>query len=38
MRAFLAALDRAGDLKSIAVPVNAEFEIAACLTEADPEF
>lgn len=35
MRAFLAALDRAGDLKSIAVPVNAEFEIAACLTEAD---
>lgn len=35
MRAFLAALDHAGDLKSVAAPVNAEFEIAACLAEAD---
>jgi 4-hydroxy-3-polyprenylbenzoate decarboxylase len=35
MRAFLAALDSTGELKSIATPVNAEFEIAACLAEAD---
>jgi 2,5-furandicarboxylate decarboxylase 1 len=35
MRAFLAALDNTGELKSIAAPVNAEFEIAACLAEAD---
>lgn len=35
MRAFLVALEAAGQLTSIAQPVNADFEIAACLTESD---
>jgi 2,5-furandicarboxylate decarboxylase 1 len=35
MRAFLTALDTAGEVASIAAPVNARFEIAACLAEAD---
>ena len=35
MRAFLASLGEAGDLKTIAEPVDLEFEIAACLAEAD---
>jgi 2,5-furandicarboxylate decarboxylase 1 len=35
MRAFIAALDAAGALTTIGQPVNAEFEIAACLAEAD---
>lgn len=35
MRAFLAALVEAGQLKSVAAPVNTKFEIAACLAEAD---
>jgi 2,5-furandicarboxylate decarboxylase 1 len=34
MRAFLAALDRAGELVTISQPVSREFEIAACLVEA----
>jgi 4-hydroxy-3-polyprenylbenzoate decarboxylase len=35
MRAFMAALDRAGELAPIAQPVSPEFEIAACLAQAD---
>jgi 4-hydroxy-3-polyprenylbenzoate decarboxylase len=35
MRAFLAALDQAGELATIAQPVRREFEIAACLAEVD---
>ncbi len=35
MRAFLASLGDAGDLKTIGAPVALEFEIAACLAEAD---
>lgn len=35
MRSFLASLDGAGELKAITVPVNAKFEVAACLAEAD---
>jgi len=35
MRAFIAALDAAGQVTSIAQPVSLEFEIAACLAEAD---
>jgi len=35
MRSFLAKLEQAGELKPIATPVSAEFEIAACLAEAD---
>jgi 2,5-furandicarboxylate decarboxylase 1 len=34
MRAFLAALDRAGELMTVSQPVSREFEIAACLAEA----
>lgn len=35
MRAFLAVLSEAGDLNTITEPVDLEFEIAACLAEAD---
>ena len=35
MRAFLSALADTGDLVTISQPVNLEFEIAACLAEAD---
>jgi 2,5-furandicarboxylate decarboxylase 1 len=35
MRAFIDALDRSGALRRITQPVNREFEIAACLVEAD---
>ena len=35
MRAFIDALDRSGALCRIPQPVNREFEIAACLVEAD---
>jgi 2,5-furandicarboxylate decarboxylase 1 len=35
MRAFIGALDRNGALLRIPKPVNREFEIAACLAEAD---
>jgi len=35
MRSFLAALDNVGEVTTIAAPVNAKFEIAACLAEAD---
>ena len=35
MRAFIDALDRSGALRRIPQPVNREFEIAACLVEAD---
>lgn len=35
MRSFLAALNKARELTAIAEPVSAEFEIAACLAEAD---
>jgi 2,5-furandicarboxylate decarboxylase 1 len=35
MRAFLAAVEAAGQVTTIAQPVNAEFEIAACLAESD---
>jgi len=35
MRAFLAALESAGQLASVAEPVNAEFELGACLALAD---
>ncbi|HEY3892048.1 MAG TPA: UbiD family decarboxylase [Bradyrhizobium sp.] len=34
MRAFLSALEDAGDLVTIAQPVHLDFEIAACLAEA----
>src|SRR6202034_253718 len=35
MRAFMAALDQAGKLATIGQPVSPEYEIAACLAEAD---
>ena len=35
MRAFLASLDDAGELTTITEPVDLEFEVAACLAEAD---
>src|SRR5271156_2500858 len=35
MRAFLAELDAVGQVASIREPVSADFEIAACLAEAD---
>ena len=35
MRAFLASLGAAGELKTVSEPVDLEFEIAACLAEAD---
>lgn len=35
MRAFLAALDRAGELLTITEPVSRDFELAACLAETD---
>jgi 2,5-furandicarboxylate decarboxylase 1 len=35
MRAFVDALDRGGELRRMPEPVNREFEIAACLVEAD---
>jgi len=35
MRAFIATLESAGQLASIREPVSADFEIAACLAEAD---
>ncbi len=35
MRAFLAALETAGQVTTIVQPVSAEFEIAACLAELD---
>ena len=35
MRAFLASLDSTGELMTITEPVDLEFEIAACLAEAD---
>jgi UbiD family decarboxylase len=35
LRAFLDALDRRGALRRIPHPVNRDFEIAACLAEAD---
>jgi 2,5-furandicarboxylate decarboxylase 1 len=35
MRAFIEALDRNGELRRIPNPINREFEIAACLVEAD---
>jgi len=35
MRAFLAALEDAGDLVTISQPVALDYEIAACLAEAD---
>jgi UbiD family decarboxylase len=35
MRAFIAALEAAGQVASIGEQVNADFEIAACLAEAD---
>jgi 2,5-furandicarboxylate decarboxylase 1 len=35
MRAFVAALDQAGGLAAIVEPVSTDFEIAACLAEAD---
>ncbi len=33
MRAFLARLDQGGELLTVGVPVEADFEIAACLAE-----
>jgi 2,5-furandicarboxylate decarboxylase 1 len=35
MRAYLAALEEAGDLVTIPQPVSLDYEIAACLAEAD---
>src|SRR5262245_38594043 len=35
MRAFVGALERAGELVSIAQPVGLDYELAACLGEAD---
>ena len=35
MRAFIATLEAAGQVASISEPVSADFEIAACLAEAD---
>src|ERR1019366_3466775 len=35
MRAFVAVLERAGQLTSIKQPVSVDFEISACLVEAD---
>ncbi len=35
LRAYLASLAAAGDLHTIAAPVEADFEIAACLAETD---
>jgi len=35
MRAFIDALDRVGALRHVPHPVNRDFEIAACLAEAD---
>ena len=35
MRAFLAVLEAAGQVTTIAQPVSADFEIAACLAEVD---
>ena len=35
MRAFIATLEAAGQVASISEPISADFEIAACLAEAD---
>jgi len=35
MRAFVGALEQAGELASIAQPVALDYELAACLAEAD---
>lgn len=35
MRAFLSDLDKAGQLVSISQPVNLDFDVAACLAQAD---
>jgi 2,5-furandicarboxylate decarboxylase 1 len=35
MRAFLASLEQHGQLQAISTPVSLDYEIAACLTEAD---
>jgi 2,5-furandicarboxylate decarboxylase 1 len=35
MRAWMAALERQGEIQAISAPVSLDFEIAACLAEAD---